>query len=276
MRPVPAPVKVHQSLRPSRAHLLRRRAVVDSILLGFHAVRARLRAAPDTITEVWIDQDRRDGRLKALLAELSQAGVQVRPQPTNRLDEKAAGERHQGVLALAQPRALPDDLETLLEQSLTSGAPAPFFLFLDGVTDPHNLGAILRTADAAGVVAVVAPKDHSAPLSAVAARVAAGAAEQVPYLQVTNLNRAIEQAQDHGYFVWGLDDEAPQTLYALDLTGPLVMVLGAEGKGLRRLVRSHCDGLVRLPMVGSVSSLNVSVACGVACYERLRQVGVRP
>ena len=255
---------------------LLKRVAVDSILLGFHAVRARLRAAPDTITEVWIDQDRRDGRLKALLAELSQAGVQVRPQPTNRLDEKAAGERHQGVLALAQPRALPDNLETLLEQSLVSGSPAPFFLFLDGVTDPHNLGAILRTADAAGVVAVVAPKDHSAPLSAVAARVAAGAAEQVPYLQVTNLNRAIEKAQDRGYFVWGLDDEAPQTLYALDLTGPLVMVLGAEGKGLRRLVRSHCDGLVRLPMVGSVSSLNVSVACGVACYERLRQSGIRP
>ncbi|MFN9958862.1 MAG: RNA methyltransferase substrate-binding domain-containing protein, partial [bacterium] len=119
-------------------------------LLGFHAVRARLRAAPETITEVWVDQARRDGRLKALLVELSQAGVMVRPQPTSRLDEKAGGERHQGVLALAQPRALPDDLETLLEQSLASGSAPPFFLFLDGVTDPHNLGAILRTADAAG------------------------------------------------------------------------------------------------------------------------------
>ncbi|MFM1880688.1 MAG: rRNA (guanosine-2-O-)-methyltransferase RlmB [Pseudomonadota bacterium] len=256
-------------------------------LLGFHAVRARLRAAPETIREVWVDQSRRDGRLKALLTELAQAGISLRPQSSAQLDARAGGERHQGVLALAQPREMPDDLETLLETCLTpaedrpairdaGGRPStPFFLFLDGVTDPHNLGAILRTADAAGVVAVVAPKDHSAPLSPVAIRVAAGAAEQVPYLLVTNLNRAIEQAQDRGYAVWGLDDSADETVYDLDLSGPVVMVLGAEGKGLRRLVRSHCDGLVRLPMVGSVSSLNVSVACGVACYERLRQVGMR-
>jgi 23S rRNA (guanosine2251-2'-O)-methyltransferase len=129
----------------------------------------------------------------------------------------------------------------------------------------------LRTADAAGAAGVVAPKDHSAPLSPVALRVAAGAADEVPYLQVTNLNRAIEQAQAHGFFVWGLDDEASKTIYELDLSGPVVLVFGAEGAGLRRLVRENCDGLVRIPMQGSVSSLNVSVACGVACYERVRQ-----
>jgi 23S rRNA (guanosine2251-2'-O)-methyltransferase len=240
-------------------------------LLGFHAVRARLRAAPETLQEVWVDRERRDGRVKALVAELTQAQVRVRLGSAQELDAQASGQRHQGVVGIALVRSLVDDLPSLLQQLAGQTGPAPFLIFLDGVTDPHNLGAILRTADAAGAAAVVAPKDHSAPLSSVATRVAAGAADQVPYLQVTNLNRAIEQVQEAGFFVWGLSDEASASLYSLDLTGPLVLVFGAEGAGLRRLVRENCDGLVGIPMRGSVSSLNVSVACGVACYERLRQ-----
>lgn len=244
-------------------------------LLGFHAVRARLRAAPETLREVWVDRDRRDARVKALLAELAIAQVKVHLGSAHELEAHARGQRHQGVVGLALARRLADDLPSLLQQIAGQTAPAPFLVFLDGVTDPHNLGAILRTADAAGAAAVVAPKDHSAPLSSVAIRVAAGAADQVPYLQVTNLNRAIEQAQAAGFFVWGLADEASQSLYSLDLTGPVVLVFGAEGAGLRRLVRENCDGLIGIPMRGSVSSLNVSVACGVACYERLRQTVVR-
>nr|UOZ97268.1 23S rRNA (guanosine-2'-O-)-methyltransferase RlmB [Cupriavidus sp.] len=240
-------------------------------LLGFHAVRARLRAAPETLREVWVDRDRRDGRVKALLAELALAQVKVHLGSAHELEAHAAGQRHQGVVGLALARRLADDLPSLLQRIAGQTAPAPFLVFLDGVTDPHNLGAILRTADAAGAAAVVAPKDHSAPLSSVVTRVAAGAADQVPYLQVTNLNRAIEQAQTAGFFVWGLADEASQSLYSLDLTGPVVLVFGAEGAGLRRLVRENCDGLISIPMRGSVSSLNVSVACAVACYERLRQ-----
>lgn len=244
-------------------------------LLGFHAVRARLRAAPETLREVWVDRDRRDGRVKALLAELAVAQVKVHLGSSHELEAHTGGQRHQGVVGLALARRLADDLPSLLQQTAGQTAPAPFLVFLDGVTDPHNLGAILRTADAAGAAAVVAPKDHSAPLSSVATRVAAGAADQVPYLQVTNLNRAIEQAQAAGFFVWGLADEASQSVYSLDLTGPVVLVFGAEGAGLRRLVRENCDGLVGIPMRGSVSSLNVSVACGVACYERLRQTLVQ-
>lgn len=244
-------------------------------LLGFHAVRARLRAAPETLREVWVDRDRRDGRVKALLAELAAAQVKVHLGSSHQLEAHAGGQRHQGVVGLALARRLADDLPSLLQQTAGQTAPAPFLVFLDGVTDPHNLGAILRTADAAGAAAVVAPKDHSAPLSSVATRVAAGAADQVPYLQVTNLNRAIEQAQAAGFFVWGLADEASQSLYSIELTGPVVLVFGAEGAGLRRLVRENCDGLIGIPMRGSVSSLNVSVACGVACYERLRQTLVR-
>jgi len=240
-------------------------------LLGFHAVRARLRAAPETLREVWVDRDRRDGRVKALLVELAVGQVKGHLGSSHELEAHAGGQRHQGVVGLALARRLADDLPSLLQQIAGQTAPAPFLVFLDGVTDPHNLGAILRTADAAGAAAVVAPKDHSAPLSSVATRVAAGAADQVPYLQVTNLNRAIEQAQAAGFFVWGLADKASQSVYSLDLTGPVVLVFGAEGAGLRRLVRENCDGLIGIPMRGSVSSLNVSVACGVACYERLRQ-----
>ena len=240
-------------------------------LCGFHAVRARLRAAADTISEVWVEPARKDQRIKALVDELQKAGITVKTADMARLDGLAAGQRHQGVVAVAQARQLVDDLPTLLEQLEDQPASNRFLLFLDGVTDPHNLGAIMRTADAAGVAAVVAPKDHSAPLNDVVMRVAAGGADRVPYIQVTNLSRAIEQVQDAGYQVYGLDGDAEQSLYKADLKGALVLVMGAEGDGIRRLVKSHCDALYKLPMKGGVESLNVSVATGVACFEALRQ-----
>lgn len=241
-------------------------------LLGFHAVRARLKAAPQSVREVLYVADRRDARLRLLLEALSQAGVQARAVEADRLDQLAQGERHQGIVALAEPTSQPPDLESLLEQ-LQSVERPPLLVLLDGVTDPHNLGAVLRTADGAGVSAVIAPKDRSAPLSDVARRVSAGGAESVPYIQVTNLTRAIERLQDEGFRVLGLAGEANESIYSVDLQGPLALALGAEGEGLRRLVREQCDGLLKIPLAGAVESLNVSVACAVACYEALRQRG---
>ena len=240
-------------------------------LLGFHAIRARLRAAPETITRIVFDGQRRDGRLNALLKQAEQASVKVVSDSALALDRLAKGQRHQGVLALATPRVQPDSLSDLLEQMESLDAARQWLLLLDGVTDPHNLGAILRTADASGAAAVIAPRDKSAPLNDVAARVSAGAADHLPYLQVTNLSRAIDELQDSGYQVIGLAETADQSLYAADLTGKIALVLGAEGEGMRRLTRERCDRLVRLPMLGSVESLNVSVAAGVCCYEALRQ-----
>ena len=240
-------------------------------LCGFHAVRARLRVAADSIEEVWVEPSRKDQRIKALVDELQKAGITVKHSDMAQLDALAGGQRHQGVVAVAQARQMVEDLTTLLEQLEDQPLDHRFLLFLDGVTDPHNLGAIMRTADAAGVSAVVAPKDHSAPLNDVVMRVAAGGADRVPYLQVTNLSRAIEEVQDAGYQVYGLDGDAEKSLYKADLKGALVLVMGAEGDGIRRLVKSHCDALYKLPMKGGVESLNVSVATGVACFEALRQ-----
>lgn len=242
-------------------------------LLGFHAIRARMRAAPDTLVQVYFDEARRDGRVKALVAELKQAGVaNVQFVAGRDLDGLAGGERHQGALAKALPRSQPDDLPSLLELMADRAPKDRQLLFLDGVTDPHNLGAILRSADGAGFGGVVAPKDHSAPLSDVAIRVSAGASDSMPYLRVTNLARAIEQAQDAGYLVLGLDDEGATDLFAGEWPAqPMVWVLGAEGAGLRRLVKEHCDEMVSLPMLGAVESLNVSVTAGVVCYESLRR-----
>lgn len=243
----------------------------QSVLLGFHAIRARLRAAPETIRRLLVDQQRKDVRSRDLLKEAEQAGVKVELAATAVLDDLSRGERHQGALALADRRSQPDDLPTLLEALEARRHPPGLLLFLDGVTDPHNLGAILRSSDATAVDGVVAPKDHSAPLTDVAIRVSAGGSETVPYLQVTNLSRAIEQAQDAGFQVIGLDGEGEQMLTQADLTGPVVLVLGAEGAGMRRLVKEHCDQLAALPMLGQVESLNVSVTAGVVLYEVLRQ-----
>ena len=237
------------------------------VLAGFHAVIARMRQAPATIREVYVESQRRDKRMQTLLDQLGQAGVSVHPVGVERLDGLAGGARHQGLVAVADARKLANDLDEVLDG--VEGP--PLLLILDGITDPHNLGACLRTADAAGVHAVIAPRDRAAGLSTVAQRVACGAADSVPYLMVTNLARTMRELKDRDIWLIGTDDQATQTMHTVDATGPVAWVMGAEGEGMRRLTRETCDVLARIPMLGSVESLNVSVATGVCLFETVRQ-----
>lgn len=238
------------------------------ILLGFHAVTARLRHAPRSVRELYVDAARRDKRMQSLQQQARDAGISVRPVDAERLDGLARGARHQGVVALAAPLELANDLNTILDQ--LGNRPA-LLLVLDGVTDPHNLGACLRTADAAGAHAVIAPRDRAVGLNATVRRVACGAADTIPYITVTNLARSLRELKERGVWIVGTDDEAPGELYATDATRSIAWVLGAEGEGMRRLTRETCDDLVRIPMLGSVESLNVSVASAVCLYEAVRQ-----
>lgn len=239
-------------------------------LFGFHSVEARLRAAPQSIRELLFDRERHDARARALKALADRLSVGWADVAVSRLDRLARGQRHQGVVAVADVALARAELDPLLDQ-LASRGEAPLLLLLDGVTDPRNLGAILRVADGAGVHAVIAPRDHSCGLTEVAIHTASGAAESVPFLVVTNLSRTIEHLQDRGLRVLGAADEGAQPLFGQVLDGPLAWVLGAEGAGIRRLVREHCDVLVAIPMAGQCSSLNVSVAAGVLLYETVRQ-----
>ena len=236
-------------------------------LAGFHAVIARLRQAPDTIREIYVEAQRRDKRMQALIEQATKAGRSVHPVGADRLDGLAGGSRHQGVVAVADARKLAHDLDEVLD---TITGPA-LLLILDGVTDPHNLGACLRTADAAGVHAGIAPRDRAAGLNTIAQRVACGAADSVPYLMVTNLARTMREIKDRNIWLVGTDDQAPQTIHQADTKGPTAWVMGAEGEGMRRLTRETCDTLVHIPMLGSVESLNVSVATGVCLFETVRQ-----
>lgn len=240
------------------------------VVAGIHSVRNVLRHGADSIREAWVDGQRRDKRLKELLADLQRAGIRPTQVPREELDRIAPGTNHQGIVVMAAAPAsinesdLPDILEKAQEPLL--------ILILDGVQDPHNLGACLRTADAAGVDVVIAPKDRSVGLTPVACKVASGAAESVPFIQVTNLARTMKLLAE-AYRVWivGTAGESDSTLYDMDLTGNLAIVMGSEEKGMRRLTRENCDALVKLPMAGSVESLNVSVATGVALFEVVRQ-----
>ena len=236
-------------------------------LIGFHAVTARLRQKPDTVTEIYIDQSRTDGRARDLRELAKKLGVRVMPVDPKRLDGMSGGAKHQGVVAQAQPLDMPQFIEDVLE-AITE---PPLLLVLDGVQDPHNLGACLRVADGAGAHAVIAPKDRSVGLTTAAIKVASGAAETVPYIAVTNLARTMRDLKDRGIWLIGTDDAAPQSLYKAKLEGAVGLVLGAEGEGLRRLTRDSCDLLVSIPMLGSVESLNVSVASGVCLYEARRR-----
>ena len=236
-------------------------------LPGFHAVTARLRQRPETVGEIYIDATRNDRRAKDLKALAERLNVRVIPVDAKRLDGMAGGARHQGVVAQAQDVDMPKFIEDVLEGLHEP----PLLLVLDGVQDPHNLGACLRVADGAGAHAVIAPKDRSVGLTLAAIKVASGAAETVPYIAVTNLARTMRDLKDRGIWLIGTDDEAPESLYKAKLEGPLAMVLGAEGEGLRRLTRDTCDSLVSIPMLGSVESLNVSVASGVCLYEARRR-----
>lgn len=236
-------------------------------IYGFHAVISKMRQAPDGVLEVYIDAQRTDGRARDLIQQAQQAGVKLTPTEGERLQRMVGTHRHQGVVARVDGRRrelkLADVLDTLSEPAL--------LLVLDGVTDPHNLGACLRVADAVGAQAVIAPKDRSAGLNATAMKVASGAADTVPYVTVTNLARSLREMQEAGVWTIGAAGEAEKSLYSVDQKGPVAWVLGAEGEGLRRLTRETCDELARIPMYGTVESLNVSVASGVCLFEARRQ-----
>lgn len=251
---------------PARRGYHRRMATLK-VLYGFHAVGVRLKTAPDSVVEVHVDAQRRDARMRQFVQRVLDAGVRLVDSDDTQLTRLAGSARHQGVAARVQVLPQVHSLDDLLDA--VQGP--PLVLALDGVTDPHNLGACLRVADASGVHAVVAPKDHAVGVNATVAKVASGAAETVPYLMVTNLARALGELKERSIRVVGLAGDAELTLHAADLGGPLALVLGAEGAGLRQLTRRSCDLLVRIPMQGAVESLNVAVAAGVCLYEALRQ-----
>ncbi|MBK1649750.1 23S rRNA (guanosine(2251)-2'-O)-methyltransferase RlmB [Rhabdochromatium marinum] len=236
-------------------------------VIGINAARAGLQQGG--ARELWLDRARRDPRLHELAELARAAGVPIRQHDRAKLDEAAAGARHQG--ALLWEKQLSALGEADLTRLLDAGPRDPLLLVLDGVTDPHNLGACLRCADGAGALAVIVPRDRAVGLTSVVIKVASGAAASVPLVRVTNLARTLEALQARGIWVVGAAGEAEQTLFELDLTGPLALVLGGEGKGLRRLTREHCDQLGALPMHGRVESLNVSVSAGISLYEALRQ-----
>jgi 23S rRNA (guanosine2251-2'-O)-methyltransferase len=237
------------------------------VAAGFHAVTARLRHAPESIEALYVDVARRDGRMRQLLARADAAGVRPTMVEAHRLQRMAVGAPHHGVVALCREPALARSLDDVL----ASVDARTMLLLLDGVTDPRNLGACMRTAEAAGAQAVIVPRDRSASVTPVVASAAAGAAETLPLIAVTNLARAMEEIRQAGVWIAGAASEAEKTLYELDLTGPLAWALGAEGEGLRRLTRDKCDWLARIPLRGQVESLNVSVATGVCLFETLRQ-----
>jgi 23S rRNA (guanosine2251-2'-O)-methyltransferase len=237
------------------------------VLFGFHAVGVRLKTAPQSIIEIYVDPTRRDARMRQFLDRVADAGARLIEADGVRLAKLAGSHGHQGVAARVQAVPTAHSLDDLLDQ--VEGP--PLLLVLDGVTDPHNLGACLRVADGAGVHAVIAPKDHAAGINATVAKVASGAAETVPYFMVTNLARTLGELKERSIWCIGASDDAPKTLYQADLKGPVALVLGAEGTGMRQLTRKSCDELVSIPMRGAVESLNVSVASGVCLYEALRQ-----
>ncbi|NVK55561.1 MAG: 23S rRNA (guanosine(2251)-2'-O)-methyltransferase RlmB [Alteromonadaceae bacterium] len=237
-------------------------------LYGLHAMQAVVENEPERLIEVWVLKGRTDERLVSIVNQARRFGVSVQFCHRKALDEKVNGEQHQGIVARAKAARTLDenDLDKLLNNTA-----APLLLVLDGVTDPHNIGACLRTADAAGAHALIVPKDKSGGLTATARKVACGAAEIVPFIQVTNLVRTLKDLQQQGVWVIGTAGEAEQLIYETKISGPTALVMGAEGKGMRRLTRETCDELVKLPMAGSVSSLNVSVATGICLYEIVRQ-----
>ena len=243
------------------------------VLFGFHAVGVRLKTAPQSIVEIYYEPTRRDARMRQFLERAKEAGVRLIEADGLRIAKLAGTQGHQGVAARVEALVQTHSLDELLEQLEADGVQNPLLLVLDGVTDPHNLGACLRVADGAGAHAVIAPKDHAVGINATVAKVASGAAETMPYFMVTNLARTLSELKERNIWIIGTSDDAPQSLYQADLKGPVALVLGAEGAGMRQLTRKTCDALVSIPMKGGVESLNVSVASGVCLYEALRQRG---
>ncbi|AFP84879.1 23S rRNA (guanosine(2251)-2'-O)-methyltransferase RlmB [secondary endosymbiont of Ctenarytaina eucalypti] len=241
---------------------------MSEIIYGIHAVQAVLEREPQRFLEIYLLKGRSDHRLRPLVQQLEQAGIIIHIAGRQWLNKQVSGAVHQGVIARVQAgrRFREDDLPSLLSQK-----GEPLLLILDGVTDPHNLGACLRCADAAGVHAVIAPHDRAAPLNAIAKKVASAAAESVPLIRVTNLARTLRLLKKYNVWIVGTTDKAVRHIYQSKLTGPLALIMGAEGAGIRRLTREHCDTLTSIPMAGTVSSLNVSVATGICLFEAVRQ-----
>ncbi|KML65395.1 23S rRNA (guanosine(2251)-2'-O)-methyltransferase RlmB [Pectobacterium peruviense] len=241
---------------------------MSEIIYGIHAVKALLERDPQRFLEVFVLKGRDDRRLQPVIAELEAQGIVIQVASRQWLDKQAEDAVHQGIVAKVKEgrKYQENDLPAMLDNLDT-----PFLLILDGVTDPHNLGACLRNADGAGVHAVIVPRDRSAQLNATVKKVACGAAETVPVISVTNLARTMRLLQERNIWIVGTAGEADHTLYQSKLTGPLALVMGAEGEGMRRLTREHCDELISIPMAGSVTSLNVSVATGVCLFEAVRQ-----
>jgi 23S rRNA (guanosine2251-2'-O)-methyltransferase len=236
------------------------------VVFGFHAVLARLRADPSSVLEIYLDETRNDARAKDLAAAAERAKVHLMRVPTKRLDGFYGGGRHQGVVARVEVKNTADTLEEVLR-----GVENPMLLVLDGVTDPHNLGACLRVANGAGAHVVVAPKDRAVGVTPVVSKVASGAAESTPYVMVTNLARTLGELKERNIWIVGADEGADKSLYDADLPESIAWVLGAEGEGMRRLTRESCDLLVKIPMRGEVGSLNVAVSAGICLYESARR-----
>jgi 23S rRNA (guanosine2251-2'-O)-methyltransferase len=248
------------------------------VLFGFHAVGVRLKTAPNSIIEIYYEPTRRDARMRQFIEKVTESGVRLIEADGMRLAKLAGSHGHQGVAARVQEIKQVHSLDELLENLEAANAELPpdertppLILVLDGVTDPHNLGACLRVADGAGAHAVIAPKDHAAGINATVAKVASGAAETVPYFMVTNLARTLGELKERNIWVIGTSDQATQTIYQADFKGAVALVLGAEGDGMRQLTAKTCDQLVSIPMRGAVESLNVSVASGICLYEAVRQ-----
>jgi 23S rRNA (guanosine2251-2'-O)-methyltransferase len=239
------------------------------VLFGFHAVTVRLKSVPKSVIEIHVDTTRRDQRMRQFIERAKEAGSKLVDSDDDRLQKLTGTHRHQGVAARVEVITVSHSLDDTLD----AVEDAPLLLVLDGITDPHNLGACLRVADGAGAHAVIAPKDHAVGINATVAKVASGAADTVPYFMVTNLARTLNELKERDIRIIGTSDDAQRSLYDLDLdlTGPVALVLGAEGSGMRQLTSKTCDELVRLPMAGAVESLNVSVASGVCLYEAVRQ-----
>jgi 23S rRNA (guanosine2251-2'-O)-methyltransferase len=240
----------------------------NEFIYGIHAIKAVLANDPMRFKEAFVLKGRQDDRLLPLLTQLQECGVSIQQMGRKALDDKAKGANHQGIIAKVKPakQLNENDLDAILAASKS-----PLLLILDGVTDPHNLGACLRNADAAGVAAVIVPKDKSAPMTATVSKVACGAAEAVPLVRVTNLARTMRALQEQNIWIVGTAGEATHNIYQAKLDGPLAIVMGAEGDGMRRLTRETCDDLIKIPMAGEVSSLNVSVASGICLFEAVRQ-----
>ena len=241
----------------------------DELIFGLHAVLSAIKTHPEYVLELWVDRDRQAVRVRELMDVADRSGVKAQQVAAGVLHKKVGTGHHQGVVARYRPH--PPLREDALVERLQVADESPFVLILDGVTDPHNLGACLRTAEAAGVQAVIAPADRAARITPIVRKVACGAAERIPFVRTKNLARMLGRIKEQGIWLYGMDDRGKTCLYDLKLGGPTALIVGAEGRGLRRLTRERCDSLIYLPMAGRVESLNVSVAAAIALYEVVRQ-----